>query len=319
MAEHGGLALLVPAYNAAGFLPRLLRSAAAQTVPFEEIWVYDDCSTDDTAAVARGFGARVVTGDVNRGCSWGKNVLTSKTACKWVHFHDADDELLPGFVAKARSWMASDEYDVVLFGYEERDEQGNIGIRRFDRAELERDAVSYAIRQQINPFCGLYRRAAILAAGGYDLDPKVLYHEDVAFHIRLALADLRFVSDNDVLIINHRVSESMSGSNRLKCVASQFEVMRKTSETTVGPRYRNEISSRLWDIAGVAASYLDWATADRAAALAMDLGGPGTSHSHEVFRTLCRFSPHMALRVREHLIRLVKPGLRAGYPRFEVG
>ena len=50
------LSLLIPAYNAARFLPRLLASAHAQTDRFDEIWVYDDCSTDDTAAVAASLG-----------------------------------------------------------------------------------------------------------------------------------------------------------------------------------------------------------------------------------------------------------------------
>jgi len=36
------LALCVPAYNAAAFLQRLLESANAQTVPFDEVLVYDE-------------------------------------------------------------------------------------------------------------------------------------------------------------------------------------------------------------------------------------------------------------------------------------
>src|SRR6202030_2278993 len=110
------------AYNASAHLPRLLASAAAQSEPFDEIWVYDDASGDDTAGVAERLGARVVRGAVNKGCSVGKNVLASQTAATWVHFHDADDELLPNFVTLARRWMADGRHDVVLFPYEERDE-----------------------------------------------------------------------------------------------------------------------------------------------------------------------------------------------------
>ena len=203
MAEDS-LAILIPAFNAAEFLPRLFRSIAAQTVPFDEIWVYDDCSTDNTFEVARSLGAQLVRGDVNRGCCYGKNVLTSRTRCKWVHFHDADDELLPGFVAKAHRWTSRDEHDVVLFGFEHRYEQGDIEFSSFDHSELERDPLSFSITNPINSVCGLYRRAAVLRARGYDLNPRVLYHEDAAFHIRLAIAGLRFSCDEDVLVvINH--------------------------------------------------------------------------------------------------------------------
>ena len=89
------LALCIPAYNAANFLPRLLESARRQAVPFDEIWVYDDCSTDNTSEVAKQFGARVLVGDVNRGCSYAKNRLAEVTESEWIHFHDADDALLP--------------------------------------------------------------------------------------------------------------------------------------------------------------------------------------------------------------------------------
>jgi glycosyltransferase involved in cell wall biosynthesis len=136
MAKNS-LAMLIPAYNAALSLPRLFRSAKNQTVPFDEIWVYDDCSNDNTVEVARSFGVQVVRGHVNLGCSHGKNILASLTECKWVHFHDADDELLPGFVEKGRSWMMRDVHDVILFGYEERDESGTIkSVRQFDHNGL---------------------------------------------------------------------------------------------------------------------------------------------------------------------------------------
>src|SRR5262249_4518945 len=255
MAENS-LAILIPAFNAAEFLPRLFRSIAAQTVPFEEIWVYDDGSTDNTAEVARRLGAQLVRGDVNRGCCYGKNVLISRTRCEWVHFHDADDELLPGFVAKAKSWISQDAHDVVLFGFEHRYERepGNIESSSFDRSDLERDPLSFTIRNPINSVCGLYRRAAVLGAGGYDLNPRVLYHEDAAFHIRLAMAGLRFSCDEDVwVVINHR-ENSMWSSNKAKCRAAEYEVMRQTFESAVGPRYRSEISARLWTIAARAAS-----------------------------------------------------------------
>jgi glycosyltransferase involved in cell wall biosynthesis len=148
------LALLIPAYNAAAYLPRLLRSAKNQTEPFDEIWVYDDCSSDETATVAESYGARVVRGATNRGCSAGKNALAARTGADWLHFHDADDELYPNFVALARRWIDDGRFDVVLFAYEERCEASSkpTGLRIFDPLDVHQDARSYAIREQINPF-----------------------------------------------------------------------------------------------------------------------------------------------------------------------
>jgi glycosyltransferase involved in cell wall biosynthesis len=318
MSQTSTLALLVPAYNASAFLPRLLESAARQTKPFDEIWVYDDCSTDDTADVARRFGAQVVRGEVNRGCSHGKNVLAQTTSAEWIHFHDADDELYPNFVSLARRWMDSDQFDVVLFPYEERDgETGrHTAYRRFDPDDVARDSRSYAIRVQINPFCGLYRRASFRHAGGYDEDPLVLYNEDVAMHIGLAFNGLSFAADTEVSIINHRYQNSMSAANRLKCLRAQYNVMRKTAERSGARQYSVEISNNLWDIAAGLASQLDWGTADDASELAVRLAGLSKLPPGRLFRSLCRISPRGALRLREACIRLFKPKLRNNFPNF---
>lgn len=316
MSRRPSLALLVPAFNAARCLPRLLESAARQSQPFDEIWVYDDASTDDTAAIAKRYGACVLRGDSNRGCSYGKNALAQHTKADWLHFHDADDELHPNFVALARRWIEDGWCDVVLFPYEERNDATgeHMGYRIFDPVDVARDARSYAIREQINPFCGLYRRKAFLGAGGWDEDPLVLYNEDVATHIRLAFAGLRFGAETEIAIINHRRPDSMSASNRLKCLQAHYQVMRKAVSYPEASRCAGEIAARLWHAAGGLTSELDWETADQAAMLAMRLAGPAAAPSGLVFKALCRLSPHLALRTREGLIRALKPRYREGSP-----
>ena len=140
--------------------------------------------------------------------------------------------------------------------------------------DVSSDARSYTIREQINPFCGLYRREAYMRAGGYDEDPLVLYNEDVAMHIRLAFAGLTFAAESEISIINHRRLNSMSASSRLKCLQAHYHVMRKTAAREGADRYAAEIARKLWVAAGGLAAELDWRTADQAAALAMQLAGP---------------------------------------------
>jgi glycosyltransferase involved in cell wall biosynthesis len=315
MQHQPTLALLVPAYNAAGFLPRLLEGAGAQTQLFDEIWVYDDCSTDDTAAVARQWGAKVIPGDVNRGCSYGKNTLARMTGCDWIHFHDADDELLSGFVERAHQWMAKDAFDMVVFGCIQRDEvTGQIEHTAIhDAQKLAEDPVGYTISTKLNAISGIYRRTAFLAAGGFDLDPEVLYNEDVAMHCSLARAGLRFSADPDVFMVYWRRAGSMSNANRVKCVRAEHKVLVKALAHDRDSRHGAEISERLWAVAAMAATYLDWETADACARLAYQLRGPARSSS-SLFKMMSALWPTMALRLREWLIRLLKPQYRVGYP-----
>jgi len=311
------IAMLVPAYNAAHCLPRLLESAARQTRRFDEVLVYDDCSTDNTSDVAAKYNAVVVRGEKNRGCSHGKNLLAAITKSDWIHFHDADDELYPNFVLLATKWAINGSKDVVLFPYEERDDITGrlLANHRFDHDALSHDARSYAIRNQINPFCGLYRRESFLKVGGYDEDPLVLYNEDVAMHIKLAFSGLSFGADSEISIINHRRENSMSGANPLRCLQAQAKVMEKAALYDAGRNYDAEIAERLWGIIGGLSSQLDWKSADAAVDLALRVAGERGLPKSFLFGLLCRVaSPHFAIRVREWSVRIFKSRYRDGYP-----
>lgn len=307
------LALCIPAYNATGFLGRLLASARAQTVPFDEIWVYDDASTDGTGALARELGAQVVRGDTNAGCSRGKNVLAARCTSTWLHFHDADDALEPHFVATARPWMErANAPDVVLFNYRTLEDgtERPLGTREFDGAALRADALAYCLAEQINPFCGLYRREPFLAAGGWDEDFKILQSEDQAGHLRLALAGLRFDADPTYTVINYIRAGSMTTGNLAGAQRSTYHVMAKGA-IAAPTRYHAIIAWRLWITAGFSGAYQDWENADRAADLALRLAPTMPVPGGLVMQLAGRRWPRLALRVRERLIRLFRPATRA--------
>ena len=261
----------------------------------------------------------MVRGEQNAGCSTGKNKLAALTNSEWIHFHDADDELSPNFVEAARAWMTRPSPpDVVLFGYEYRDFQTGqlLATVTFNHDQLIRDPVAYSLSTKIVSICGIYNRVSFLRAGGYDLDPEVLYNEDEAMHCRLARAGLTFAADPAVTVINYRMTESMSQSNQVKCAKARYHVLRKAAESLNG-RYSAEIAVKLWPLAGVCGTYLDWETADAVVDLAVRLRGRVPPTGNLLFRALCLLDPHTAVRIRERWIRAVKPRLRSNRHRMQ--
>ncbi len=306
------IALCIPAYNASGHLPRLLESAKNQTTAFDQVVVYDDCSTDNTADVARSYGAEVLSGEENQGPSVSRKRLAQHVSTDWIHFHDADDAMCPNFVEQAREWMTQeDPPDVVLFGYEERDAETDrtIGVRRFDGESLRVDPVRQTIKSVINPFCGLYYRPSFLAAGGPDTDPDVLYNEDAAMHCKLARAGLQFDADPSITVIRYKQQQSMSQSNFMECEKARYHVLKKYAHHN-GDAYPETIARQLWQNATMLASGLEWEVADKAIQLAMELDGRIPEEESQLFQMLCSVHPRMAFRIREKLIRLFKPSLR---------
>ena len=93
--------VLVPAYNEADSIADTIRSLQAQTLRVAEIVVIDDCSTDDTAAVARALGVRVVRPAQNTGSKAGaQNFALTRVATPFTMAIDADTSLAPDAIEK---------------------------------------------------------------------------------------------------------------------------------------------------------------------------------------------------------------------------
>ena len=89
---------MIPVHDRAGLLRLALESVTAQTLSAAEIIVVDDGSTDDSAAVAEGFGCTVIRQPAS-GVSTARNRGLEAATTSYVAFLDSDDEWEPGHLA----------------------------------------------------------------------------------------------------------------------------------------------------------------------------------------------------------------------------
>lgn len=161
------VSVVIPAYNRADLVARAVQSAQAQRpVPPAEVIVVDDCSADDTGAVAERLGATVIRHEVNRGEAGARNSGMERASHEWVAFLDSDDEWLPdhlariwprreGHVVVASSAIATGPDGISLLGHP----RGTFTITR------HRDLL---VPQNPVPLSGsIAERAALLAVGGF--------------------------------------------------------------------------------------------------------------------------------------------------------
>jgi glycosyltransferase involved in cell wall biosynthesis len=94
------VSVIIPTYNYAGYLSRAIGSCLDQTYRNIEIIVVDDGSTDNTAAVAGGFGNKIVyVRQENKGVSAARNTGLGRAKGAFIAFLDADDIFLKECIA----------------------------------------------------------------------------------------------------------------------------------------------------------------------------------------------------------------------------
>ncbi|HEY3760387.1 MAG TPA: glycosyltransferase family 2 protein [Verrucomicrobiae bacterium] len=96
------VSILIPAYNAEGWVAEAIQSALRQTWREKEIIFVDDGSTDRTLAIADSFSSRgvFVAFQKNAGASAARNKAYSFCRGDYIQWLDADDILAPDKIAK---------------------------------------------------------------------------------------------------------------------------------------------------------------------------------------------------------------------------
>jgi glycosyltransferase involved in cell wall biosynthesis len=240
-AERARISVVIPAYNAAAFLPATLASVFAQSELPAEVIVVDDGSTDDTAAVARSCGATVISVR-NGGGSAARNVGTRAAAGEYIAYLDADDiwapeklalqlDALESFVQPAFSFtdhLVFDELGV---------HAGRGGLRahpafRRTVGPMLNDATILIAADDTRPVLSdmyflpasvLVRRVDVLAVGGFD--ESLRGSEDYEFFLRL----FRLVPAIAVMqpLLFYRRHPAQVTASEIAVIEREFEIQRR--------------------------------------------------------------------------------------------
>ncbi len=116
-APEGSVSVIIPAYNAEGFIADAIDSVLGQTLPPYEIIVVDDGSTDGTLDVVRRYGDRIrLLRQPNRGPAAARNLGLANARGEFVAFLDADDLWTPRNLELQVRRIAEDRRHVLSYG-----------------------------------------------------------------------------------------------------------------------------------------------------------------------------------------------------------
>lgn len=200
--------VIIPAYNAAGFIAQAIDSVLAQTRPAHEIIVVDDGSADATARVVAAYGERVrYMRQENAGVSAARNAGARAATGDWLAFLDADDWYYPDRLKWHAEWIERDGgLDFLTGDYDYRRPDGSrisgsMETHASGQAMLAKAAGAGTVLMtgdELEPFVADHfgdthtlsvPRATFLALGGYPTGYRVC--EDVFFLVRLCARSRR--------------------------------------------------------------------------------------------------------------------------------
>jgi glycosyltransferase involved in cell wall biosynthesis len=173
------ISVVIPAYNAARFLPRCLESVFAQTLKPDEIIVVDDGSTDNTAALAAELGAKVITCR-NSGISAARNTGIRNASSDWIAFLDVDDVWEPDKLERQVACIQSDTV-LVYTGIRCFDDYGGRGVKSAIDPDSARKMLRYL--NPITPSTVIARREIFMRNGGFREDIRAC--EDWEMWVRM--------------------------------------------------------------------------------------------------------------------------------------
>ncbi|GDY01431.1 hypothetical protein LBMAG49_07600 [Planctomycetota bacterium] len=179
------VAVVIPAFNAAAFLPAALNSLRAQTVPPKEVVVVDDGSTDETASIARANGATLVQ-QQQRGPGAARNRGIQVTKAPLIAFLDADDWFAPNKLERQCERLGQLGVAACCTGALVV-EQDRV-TRSKNAGHVVPEILTFERLLKGNPvICSsmLLRRDALLRSGVFDEDPLLIATEDYDLWLRI--------------------------------------------------------------------------------------------------------------------------------------
>jgi len=130
MVDYGLVSIITPNYNCGRFIAQTVESVLAQTYPHWELLIQDDCSTDDSVAVAERYAARdprikIEVNPRNCGAALTRNRALVRAQGRWIAFLDSDDLWMPRKLELQIAFMVCNGYAFTYHEYVEIDEADN--------------------------------------------------------------------------------------------------------------------------------------------------------------------------------------------------
>jgi glycosyltransferase involved in cell wall biosynthesis len=244
--------VIIPAFNAAKYLPIALESIYRQTFSDWHIVLVDDGSTDNTAEVVAPFlarfGSRITyIQRTNQGPSAARNAAIRASTSEFIALLDADDAWLPCRLIESITILIAHPQAGLAYGlFTYMDPDGNLGStwegnRRYAEGRIAPQI--YMRRVELPCPTITFRRRCIEEAGLFDESMRAT--EDRDLWLRIAFRyEVAFIPK---VIAYYRVSPNSASANLQRMFEGQLQFLRKHyGAVGCGLRARQRATARVY-------------------------------------------------------------------------
>jgi GT2 family glycosyltransferase len=195
------IAVIIPVFNSSILLGDTLLALSLSTRSPDELIVVDDGCTDESPNIAKLFGARVVAMPNNQGPAASRNYAALLSQSDLLIFLDADTCVHPNTLQQMEAHLLADPTLTAVIGsYDDapRDPSLCSQYRNLAHCYVHRSAKRAALTFWSG--CGAIRRAAFLAADGFDERFSRPSVEDIELGYRLSDRGARILLDPGICV-----------------------------------------------------------------------------------------------------------------------
>lgn len=220
MTSPTRLSIIIPAYNAADYIPETLDSILNQTYTDYEIIVIDDGSTDSTRDALAPYMDKIhYVYQENTGVSEARNHGLRLAKGELVIFMDADDYFIEAdkLEKQIAVFDANPNLDIVQTGWRMVDSEGKTLFDMIPWHDMSGSVVKeWFMWCPVRLEAMMVRRECAEKVGGFD--PKYRVAQDLDWALKMILAGCQFEWQKRIASAYRQHSSSLTHSNRLKLV-----------------------------------------------------------------------------------------------------
>ena len=227
------VSVIMPAYRCADVLIESVTSVQAQTVEDWELLIVDDCSPDDTFALANKLAAedpriRVFQTPGNAGPAAARNMALENATGRYAAFLDSDDLWLPEKLARQIAFMREKGAAFSCTAYDRVAEDGTVlnRVTPFEKADYNK-VLYYA-----NPVGNSTAMIDRMMLGSLRV-PMIRKRNDFALWLA-ALKKTDYVYGMRECLARYRVREDSVSSRKTDLVRYQWQLYRRVEKLSLG-------------------------------------------------------------------------------------